>query len=107
MTKCKITVLRRSYDKGLADEYINPELRKNHGPCERFRDGQEFVTDVFGGVPEGFCPWAWDDLYKALVGFAANGHYGMWYRDAKTLIGCCSDGIRPVIFKVEKLEEGS
>lgn len=107
MIQCKITVIRRTYHQDLADQYIEAGLRKNHGPCEKFQDGQEFVTNVFSGIPQDFCPWAWDDIYKALVGFGANGHYGMWYRNKNNLIACCSDGIRPVIFKLEKIEGGS
>jgi len=105
MIKCKITVLKRSYNKELAEQYVEAELLKKHGPCEIFSEGQEFVTEVFAGIPKGFCPWAWDDLYKALVGFAADGNYGMWYQNKNNLIACCSDGIRPVVFRIEKIND--
>ena len=104
MIQCKITVIRRTYNKDLADQYIEAGLRKNHDLCERFRDGQEFVTDVFSGDS---CPWAWDDIYKAPAGFAADGNHGMRNQNKNSLTACCSVGIRPVIFKIEKNEGGS
>jgi uncharacterized repeat protein (TIGR04076 family) len=105
MIKCKITVLQRTFNKEIVEQYVQNERKQTLGPCEVFREGQEFVTDVFGGIPAGFCPWAWDDIYKSLVGFAADGNFGMWYQDPNTIIACCTDGTRPVIFKIEKIVE--
>ena len=70
MIQCKITVLKRQLNEDLAEQYVEEERKKTYGPCEVFQEGQEFITDVFSGVPPGFCPWAWDDIYKSLVGFA-------------------------------------
>jgi uncharacterized repeat protein (TIGR04076 family) len=103
MIQCKITVLQRGFNKDLVDAYVEADRKITLGPCEVFQDGQEFVTDVFSGVPAGFCPWAWDDIYKVLVGFAANGNFGMWYQNKNSLIACCTDGTRPVVFKIEKI----
>jgi uncharacterized repeat protein (TIGR04076 family) len=103
MIKCKITVLKRSFNQEFVDLYVEAERKKTLGVCEVFREGQEFVVDVFGGMPQGFCPWAWDDIYKALVGFAADGNFGMWYQDKNSIIACCTDGTRPVYFKIDKL----
>ena len=64
----------------------------------------KFITDVFVGMPTGFCPWAWDDIYKVLVGFAAHGNFGMWSQNKNVLVACCTDGTRPVYFKIEKIE---
>jgi len=105
MIKCKITVLQRTFNQEIVEEYVQHERRQTLGPCEVFREGQEFVTDVFGSMPAGFCPWAWDDIYKSLVGFAADGNFGMWYEDPRIIIACCTDGTRPVIFKIEKMVE--
>ncbi|HNR47527.1 MAG TPA: TIGR04076 family protein [Anaerolineaceae bacterium] len=105
MVKCKITVLKRGFNQDLVERYVEHERKKTLGPCEVFREGQEFITDVFGGIPAGFCPWAWDDIYKVLVGYAAGGNFGMWYEDGNCLIACCTDGTRPVYFKIEKIDE--
>lgn len=103
MANFKITVLKRSLFEDLAQEYVETERKKTYGPCEIFKEGQEFIVDFYKGPPEGFCSWAWDDIYKTLVGFEAGGNFGMWYQDKNTIISCCTDGVRPVIFKIEKI----
>ncbi len=104
MIKCRITVLQRTFNKEIVEQYVEEERKKTLGPCEVFQEGQEFMTDVFSSIPVGFCPWAWDDIYKELVGFASGGNFGMWYKGENTIIACCTDGTRPVIFKIEKIE---
>jgi uncharacterized repeat protein (TIGR04076 family) len=44
------------------------------------------------------------------VAIARGGNFNQglfedWMKDDKSLITCCTDGIRPVIFKVERLED--
>ncbi len=104
MARCRITVLRRTFNKDLVDEFVEEGRKETIGPCEAFRDGQVFETDVISGMPQGFCSWAWDDIYKSLIGFFAGGDFGMWYQRKDVIIACCTDGTRPVIFKIEKIE---
>jgi len=104
MGKCKITVLKTSFNKDYVDLYVEAERKKTLGPCEVFKEGQEFVVDAVSGPPPGFCAWAWDDLYKVIVAYFAGGKFGMWY-EGKVIIACCSDGTRPVYFKIEGLED--
>jgi uncharacterized repeat protein (TIGR04076 family) len=103
--KVKITVLRTSFNKDFVDQYVERERARDLGPCEVFREGQEFVVDPIAGMPEGFCTWAWDDLYKCLIAYWAGGKFGEWYEGGNTIIACCSDGTRPVYFKLDKLAE--
>ena len=105
MVKCKITVLKRQLFQDIADQYVEKERKKTYGRCEVFKEGQEFITDVLSGIPDGFCTWAWNDIYKSLVGFYAEGNFGMWYENKNIIIACCTDGVRPVIFKIEKIED--
>jgi uncharacterized repeat protein (TIGR04076 family) len=105
MNKCKITVLKTTFNKDLVDLYVENERKKTLGTCEVFKEGQEFITDVVIGMPQGFCPWAWDDIYKVLVAFFANGNFGMWNEGGDVIIACCTDGTRPVYFKIEKIQE--
>lgn len=105
MGKCKITVIETSFNKKLVDKYVEKERRKTLGPCEVFSEGQEFIVDPWSGLPSGFCPWAWDDIYKCIVGFGSGGSFGMWYDDPNLIMACCTDATRPVYFKIEKLDE--
>jgi len=103
MIKCRITVLKKGYNKDFVDAYVC-ESRKPLGPCEVFKEGQVFEAEpICEGMPTGFCAWAWDDIYKSLIGLATEGNWGMWYENPKQIIACCTDGTRPVYFKIEKI----
>lgn len=100
MHKVKITVLKTSVNQDLVDLYV--ERAKTVSPCDVLKEGQEFITDDIN-MPPGFCPWAWDDIYKVVVAYFAGGSFDMWGDDGDTMIACCTDGERPVYFKLEKL----
>jgi uncharacterized repeat protein (TIGR04076 family) len=105
MTQCKITVIERSFRKEYVDLIVESERKKTLGPCEVFAVGQTFIVDPMVGVPQGFCPWAWDDIYKVLAAFYANGKFDMWTQGGEVVIACCTDGTRPVYFKIEKVKD--
>ena len=90
---CKITVVRRAVHQDLADEH-----RPGHtvSQCDQFKDGQEFVVARPWTPPEGFCPWAWADIRTFIMANLRGGDL--------PLVACCTDGLRPVHFKVEKVE---
>lgn len=102
MAQTKITVLRRTIEQDLIDEYINQE-DSTLGPCEVFEEGQEFLLDDFPSMPEKFCDWAWADIQRDVVVVAMGG--GMpWMKDPGVMVSCCTDGVRPVIFKIERVD---
>ena len=105
MSRCRITVIKRSLNPELAEEFIKSKV----GLCEIFKEGQTFETQ-FSQKPEGFCDWAWNDIYKTVVTLAHGGNFSKdlfasWMNDDNSMITCCTDGIRPVIFKVERIED--
>ena len=61
---------------------------------ELFEEGQEFVVKSPYQPPEGFCQWAWADIRQFILGV----YFG--WEDA--VVACCTDGFRPVIFKLER-----
>jgi uncharacterized repeat protein (TIGR04076 family) len=71
-------------------------------PCQFFRVGQEFVTENSFTRPEGFCGWAWKDLTVRLTKFDLVND--MDWPEKNVTYMACGDGVRPVIFKVEKLD---
>ena len=70
-------------------------------PCPFFKSGQEFVTENGFVKPENFCGWAWRDLTVRLTKFDLIED--MDWPDKNTTYMACGDGLRPVIFKVERL----
>lgn len=100
MGKCKITVLRALYFKDLADAY--PPHEK--GPCEQLKEGDVFYTSGPFGVdmPEGFCKPAWAAIQTYAAVLASGGK--VYSRD-DVHVTACPDGVRPVLFRMERAEE--
>jgi uncharacterized repeat protein (TIGR04076 family) len=102
MADCKITVLRRTMNQDLMEEYLSKE-RGSFEQCRAFHDGQTFLIEGFPLRPDGFCDWAWADIHKDVMAVLFGSDYP-WIEEPGTAITCCTDGLRPVIFKVERLE---
>ena len=98
----RITVLKTLFHEDLADEYRRPDV--HYGPCPFFSPGQEFLVNYLAERPEGFaCDWAWDDIHKILFALMIGGDFGTWMKDPNVFITCCTDGVKPVVFKVERV----
>lgn len=70
--------------------------------CERFEDGQVFVTDM-QDVPEGFYPFAFVDISRFISGLRSGANYP-WMNEEGTVLACCTDAFRPVVFRLERVE---
>ena len=106
MTKCKITVLKRMVNQDLIDAFLGEEY-KDRGlfPCQHFAEGQEFFTENWGVPPEEFCPSAWASIRGYIGVVITGGDLRPWVTQEGTAIACCTDGYRPVVFKIERVEE--
>lgn len=100
MIKCKITVLKRECYTDIAKEQGVLDLT----PCPVLKEGHEFITKgIFGNdIPDGFCYMAWQALVMP-VNVLIGGGKVLGHDDVH--IACCTDGLRPVVFKLEKMEE--
>lgn len=103
MYNVKITVLNRAIYPELAEKYlaIGSGLQK----CSCFKDGQVITADPFLKCPEGFCAQAWNAIYPQLLTISHGGTYHPWTKDEYVEVGCCTDGLRPVTFLIERGEE--
>lgn len=104
MKKVKITVLKTTLDKELAQEYGATGL----GACPMHKQGQVFYADY--AKPEGFCDEAWKAIYQYVFALAHGAenqvfYYGDWIKKPGVAICSCNDGLRPVIFKLETTDE--
>ena len=105
MTRVRITVIKRlNRDIILADTDVGCS---SVGPpvCTAFEEGQTFVTD-YTNVPEGFCAGAWADLFRFVLALQSGADFP-WMREPGKVLAACNDGFRPVIFRLERVEEAS
>ena len=111
--KVRITVVRMLKLDDIAREYGQIRPGAENGDfipdCPFFREGQEFVVETGGDKdckPAGFCDWAWADVWKDVLmvaskaGVLPDGEKG----NQAPQFTCCTDGLRPVVFKVESME---
>ncbi len=98
----KITVLKKMSAKEVYGKPL-PDVSEEMTPlCDRLEVGQEFRVDESGAMPAGFCTWAWHDIYPAVTGLRFGGNYP-WIKKEGLIYSCCSDGARPVFFKIERV----
>ncbi len=71
--------------------------------CELFQEGQTFITDLTE-MPQGFCPGAFADIFRFVSGLRAGADYP-WMNEKGTVLVCCTDGFRPVVFRLERIEK--
>ena len=115
MARVKITVVKKLNVKDLYgnnppaiinEETLTPE-------CHRFTVGQEFFIDTSRDIsdpqswencPRGFCTWAYADIQRDISHILFGGSYP-WLKEKGVIITCCTDGLRPVIFRIERVED--
>jgi len=125
--KIRVTVLDKKLYPELQEEYcMNP--RSGACPCYNVGDVFEFYRDdarddfwhtglntlvktngdpdrVAGGPKIPFCSEAWDAIARYIyTGLQGGSIMKGWMKEENTMITCCSDGTRPVIFKVERID---
>ena len=103
MSKVKITVIKKFTPKDvLGHEFIRPDGREIP-ICGMVDIDADFIVDETGSMPEGFCHHAWFGLYKNVNILKYGGGFPDWTGEG-TIYNACPDGIRPVIFKLERME---
>lgn len=100
--KVKITVIKKCLFEGFANAYLTEG--KDVGECPLLSEGDSFIYEGDAVMPKGFCPWAWIDIYRGVSAISAGATYKPWNNKDGLQILCCTDGIRPVIFKVERID---
>ena len=51
------------------------------------------------------CSEAWDAISRYIyAGLQGGSIMKGWMKEENTMIACCSDGTRPVIFKIERID---
>ena len=101
MKKCRIEVIKTTFDEELAGEYGVT------GPCPAHRVGQVYYADF--AKPEGVCDEAWKAIYQYVFALSHMDDstllYGDWIQVPGVSINSCNDGIRTVVFRITRLDE--
>ena len=108
MYKVKITVVKRMANPDLVAQFAGDKIRDARlasPQCGMFVDGQEFLLSDPSEVPEGFCAWAWADIHREIFAISGGSSLTPWLCEPGLAIACCTDGFRPVAFKIERMEE--
>lgn len=102
MNKCKIEVIKTTFDEELAKDYGCKDL----GRCPLHNVGDVFYGDY--AKPQGLCDEAWKAMYQYVFAIAHNSdvfYDGTWIDKPGIAICSCNDGLRPVIFKITRMEQ--
>jgi uncharacterized repeat protein (TIGR04076 family) len=78
---------------------------------EDFHEGQVFLLND-ASRPEGLCDRrvpaaAPGSVCKYIFAFISGGRgfYDSWMKDPNTMVACCNDGLRPVVFLLERVDD--
>ena len=125
--KVKVTVLDKKLYPELQQEYC---ADPGAGACPCYHVGDEYIferdgdRDDFWHMGEGtlvkatdgtegvagsagmpHCSEAWDAISRYIyAGLQGGSIMNGWMKDENVMICCCSDGTRPVVFKIERID---
>lgn len=125
--KVKVTVIDKKLYPDLQQKYC---ADPNSGACPCYNVGDEFIFERYGSADDFWhmglntlkrtdypaeavaggpaiphCSEAWDAIARYIyTGLQGGSIMRGWMNDERVMICCCSDGTRPVIFKVERLD---
>lgn len=107
--RIRITVLRAEVDRELAAQYgqLQPDGSRTTHPCPFFHEGDTFVFSLKDGMTGGkFCEMARNDLFTMMTGLLgkASATPAGEKKNIPPEICCCSDGLRPVFFKLQPMD---
>ena len=94
----RITVIKKLETGEVYEEYAGDLAKPS---CAAVSVGDEFVSKNMS-IPEGFCSWAWADIQRDVAHLSMGGEFP-WMKKEGTMVSCCTDGLRPVLFKLERI----
>jgi uncharacterized repeat protein (TIGR04076 family) len=87
MSTGRIRILKRMVNQDIIDQYQHQTVV----PCPVFAHRKEFVVEDWSTCPDNFCEWAWSDIQKKIE----------LAHKLRTVVACCTDGFRPVVFEIQ------
>lgn len=125
--KVKVTVIGKKLFPELQEQYCMDPCA---APCPVYDEGNVFLFErdgdrddfwhmglntlvegtgdpqtTAGGPCLPFCSEAWDAISRYIyTGLQGGSIMKGWMKDENTMITCCNDGTRPVLFKIERID---
>lgn len=93
----KITVMKKLGIKELWGEDAPASSVENL--CPKFQLGEVYTTEGLQMPKDWPCSWAWHDIFKEVLHLALGGEF--FVEPKNVVYSCCTDGMRPVFFKIE------
>ena len=101
MAAVRITVIRGFSKEEIFGDDVPAELVDFVTPCRIHTPGQEYLLES-ADCPEGFCSWAFRDIYRDIIHLMRGGDYP-WIGAPGTSDSSCTDGRKTVVFKLERI----
>ena len=103
-SKVKITVVRVLARDDVFGQKIPAKCDESLSKvCHRHKEGEEFVVPEDGTCPPGFCNWAYADIHRDITHLRLGGDFP-WMQEMGVAVVCCTDGLRPVFFRLERVQ---
>jgi uncharacterized repeat protein (TIGR04076 family) len=99
-SKVKITVVRTMSTSDVFGAQP-PAHATFEDTCPRCKVGDMWMVPEDGSCPDGFCSWAFADIQRDITHLRFGGDYP-FVKEPGTAVQCCTDGLRPVFFKLER-----
>ncbi len=126
--KVKLTVIDKKLYPELQAKYCSDPAS---GACPCYNVGDEFIFERYGDADDFWhmgiktvsytsassgeniaggssfphCSEAWDAISRYIyTGLQGGSIMRNWMNDERVMIACCSDGTRPVIFKIQRMD---
>ena len=102
----KMTVVKLTRAEEMFPELPEGCIENFEHVCPHFSLGQVFHIDRDGVCREDFpCAWAWNDNHAVITAMRAGAHFCQKRKGVQYT--CCTDGLRPVVFKIEYWDEAT
>jgi len=102
----KITVVKTEFFEDLVtDVDVSTEDDGQFTRCPFFKVGDVMVVKDVDDLPEHFkCMWAWADIGRDIAMILYGGQPEPVLKNPHSMYSCCDEGLRPVVFKLERVE---
>lgn len=101
----KITVIRKYRTEDIYSNKESAPIKLNEDfqtSCPFLEVGDEFIVNDIYSCPSGFCARAFADIDRDLTLLHFGGDFP-WSKEKGKAVSCCTEGLRPVFFLLERL----